>query len=119
MAFVYMLECSDGSFYVGSTVLRLEERVHQHQEGLGAAYTARRRPVRLLWHEEHEHIGAAFAREKQIQNWGRAKRIALIERRYDDLPALAQKRGKRRSPGLDTASPSGSAGSTTEQGPVR
>src|SRR5215218_3021789 len=81
MAFVYMLECSDGSFYVGSTVLRLEERLHQHQEGLGAAYTARRRPVRLVWHEEHEHVGAAFAREKQIQNWGRPQRLGGLDHR--------------------------------------
>ena len=92
MAFVYMLECVDGSYYVGSTVL-LDARVQQHQLGLGADYTRCRLPVRLVWFEEHEHIGAAFAREKQIQNWGRAQRRALIEGRYADLPALARRRG--------------------------
>ena len=95
MAFVYMLECADGSFYVGSTVVTLEERLFQHQTGVGAAYTARRLPVKLAWFEEHEHVGAAFAREKQVQNWSRAKRIALIEQRWDDLHELARKRGKR------------------------
>jgi putative endonuclease len=94
MAFVYLLECADGSLYVGSTKYPMEYRLFQHQEGLGAAYTRRRRPVRLVWVEEHEHVGAAFAREKQIQNWGRAKRMALIEGRYGDLPELARRRGR-------------------------
>jgi putative endonuclease len=96
MAFVYMLECEDASYYVGSTVLPVEERVQQHQLGLGADYTRCRLPVKLVWLEEHEHIGAAFAREKQVQNWGRAKRRALIEGQYADLPALARRRGRSR-----------------------
>jgi putative endonuclease len=62
---------------------------------VGAAYTAKRLPVKLAYAEEHEHVGAAFAREKQIQNWSRAKRLALIEQRWDDLHRLAKKRGKR------------------------
>lgn len=87
-AYCYILECADGSYYVGSTV-DLERRVSQHQLGLGAAYTKRRRPVRLVWYESFPRIDAAYAREKQIQNWGRAKRKALIERTAD-LPLLAQ-----------------------------
>ena len=90
MAFTYMLRCSDGTYYLGST-RDLGLRVHQHQTGEGAAYTRRRRPVELVWHEEHENIGAAFAREKQIQNWGRAKREALIRQDYGALPDLAKK----------------------------
>jgi putative endonuclease len=92
MPFVYMLECEDASYYVGSTVL-LEERVQQHQLGLGAESTRCRRPVRLVWFEEYEDIAAAFARAKQVQSWGRAKRRALIEGRYADLPVLARRRG--------------------------
>ncbi|AJR18690.1 GIY-YIG nuclease family protein [Pimelobacter simplex] len=46
-AYCYILECADGSYYVGSTV-DLERRVSQHQLGLGAAYTRRRRPVVLV-----------------------------------------------------------------------
>ena len=89
-AYVYMLRCSDGSFYVGST-RDLATRVHQHQIGLGAQYTSTRRPVELVWHEEYENVGLAFSREKQVQNWGRAKRLALIDRDYDSLPGLAKK----------------------------
>ena len=83
-----MLECADGSLYVGSTV-NLEARVWQHNEGEGAVYTARRRPVTLVWATEFERIDDAFAYEKQVQGWRRDKRIALIEGRYADLPALA------------------------------
>ena len=90
-----MLRCADGSFYVGST-RDLLARLHQHQTGLGAAYTRSRRPVELVWHEEHENVALAFSREKQVQRWGRAKRLALIERDYEGLPALARKDWGRR-----------------------
>ena len=90
MPFTYMLRCSDGSLYVGSTY-NLEKRLYEHAIGMGASYTRMRLPVELVWSEEHENIGAAFAREKQIQNWGRAKRLALIDQRYADLPRLAKK----------------------------
>ena len=89
MAWTYILECSDGSFYVGSTV-HLERRVWEHQEGLGATYTRRRRPVRLVWAADFARVDEAYFYEKQIQGWSRAKRIALIEGREDDLPALAR-----------------------------
>jgi putative endonuclease len=89
MAWTYTLECADGSFYVGST-RDLDRRLHQHRQGEGATYTRRRLPVRLVWASEFEHIGAAFAFEKQVQKWGRAKRIALIEGRLADLPQLSR-----------------------------
>ena len=90
-AYTYMLRCADESFYVGSTY-NLEHRLYEHQCGEGAEYTRRRLPVELVWHEEHEHIGDAFAREKQIQNWSRAKRLALIRQDYAALPGLAKKK---------------------------
>jgi len=94
MAHVYILECSDGSFYVGST-RHLDLRLQQHHAGRGSAYTRCRLPVRLVWSHEFEHVGAAFAFEKQVQNWGRAKRTALIEGRLEDLPALSRSRARR------------------------
>ena len=87
---MYILACADGSFYVGST-WDLERRLAQHNSAdQGAAYTRRRRPMRLVYFEEGDRIDDAYAREKQIQGWGRAKRIALIEGRHDDLPGLSQ-----------------------------
>lgn len=93
MAWAYLLECSDGSFYAGSTTA-LELRLSEHQQGLGAEYTRRRRPVRLVWAAEFARVDEAFAMEKRIQGWGRRKRIALIEGRLGDLPSLS-KRGAR------------------------
>ena len=74
---MYVLECADGTFYVGSTV-DLARRLQQHRSGEGAAYTKRRRPVRLVYFEIHEHIGAAFGREKLVHGWTRSKKRTLI-----------------------------------------
>ncbi len=90
MAWMYILECSDGSYYVGSTK-DLERRLSDHQEGLGARYTSRRLPVKLVYGEEYDRIDDAFYREKQVQGWRRAKREALINGDPDLLPALAKK----------------------------
>ena len=90
MPATYILECADGSYYCGST-WDLDRRVREHNEGVGCAYTrpVRRRPVTLVWHLEFERVDEAFALEKQIQNWSRAKRQALIDGRIDDIKALA------------------------------
>jgi len=82
MPYMYILECSDKSFYVGST-WDLERRLGQHQAGEGARYTARRRPLRLVL--LRGILDDAFARGKQVQTWSRAKRIALIEGRHQDI----------------------------------
>ena len=55
-------------------------------------YTARRRPVVLVWAMEFDHVRDAYYAEKQIQNWSRAKREALIEGRIDDLSVLSRGR---------------------------
>lgn len=94
MPFAYMLRCSDGSYYVGS-MQNLEIRLAQHQTGEGAAYTRRRRPLELVWFEEYSRVDEAFAREKQVQGWSRAKRIALIAGRYADLPGLSVSRSSQ------------------------
>ncbi|MGI3783316.1 MAG: GIY-YIG nuclease family protein [Janthinobacterium lividum] len=94
MPWTYLLKCSDGSFYVGSTH-HLENRVAQHNEGAIAAYTETRRPVELVWAHESERIDEAWGLERQIKGWSRAKRVALIEGRFADLPALARSRARR------------------------
>ena len=87
---MYILECADGSYYVGSTK-DLERRIAQHQAGTGANYTSRRLPVELVYYEEYERVDDAFYREKQVQGWRRAKREALINGEPYLLPALAKK----------------------------
>ena len=103
MPYVYIVECSDASYYVGST-WDLERRVGEHNLGLGAQYTKRRRPVRLVWSCQLNRIDEAFRVEKQVQGWSRAKRQALIEGRFEDLPALA----RTARPRVDTVVSTGS-----------
>jgi putative endonuclease len=87
--YMYILLCSDGTFYTGSTIA-LAQRISQHDNGVGANYTKKRQPVKLVYYEEFERIDEAFAREKQVQGWSRAKKITLIESQYDRLHDLAK-----------------------------
>ena len=91
MAYMYILQCTDGSLYVGST-LNLEHRIAQHNEGEGAGYTKTRLPVHLLYFEQFDRVDDAYRREKQVQGWSRAKRIALATGHLESLPALSKKR---------------------------
>lgn len=97
MAWMYILECSDGSYYVGSTK-DLEYRLSEHQAGKGAKYTSRRLPVKLVCSEEYERVVDAYTREKQVQNWSRAKREALINNNQEALPKLAKKVFNKNNP---------------------
>ena len=86
--YTYILQCSNGQYYTGSTT-DLERRLAQHQAGEGANFTRKHRPVKLVWFEEFPRIDQAFYREKQIQGWRREKKEALIKGEYDKLPGLA------------------------------
>jgi predicted GIY-YIG superfamily endonuclease len=66
MAWVYILECADRSYYVGSTT-DLDRRIWEHQNGLGSRYTSKRLPIELVFAAERSTITEAYAREKQIQ----------------------------------------------------
>ena len=88
--FTYILKCSNGAYYTGSTK-DLELRIAQHQAGEGANFTKKHLPVELLYFEEYDRIDDAFYREKQIQGWTRKKKEALIEGRNAELPQLAKK----------------------------
>ena len=90
MAWMYILECADGSYYVGSTK-NLELRLSQHQEGIGSKDTSRRLPVKLVYCEEYDRVSDAIYREKQVQGWTRRKREALINGKPELLPTLAKK----------------------------
>ncbi|WP_233558571.1 GIY-YIG nuclease family protein [Aquimarina sp. BL5] len=85
---MYILECSDGSYYTGSTK-DLDKRLQQHQNGEGANHTKKRLPIRLLYYEQYDRIDTAFYREKQVQGWSRAKKEALINGDLDTLPGLS------------------------------
>ena len=85
---MYILECADGTYYVGSTI-DLQLRLKQHQSGEGANHTKKRLPVKLVYYEEYQRIDEAFYREKQVQGWRRSKKEALIHGKPELLPKLA------------------------------
>ena len=91
---LYILQCSDGSYYVGHTD-DLETRMAQHHSGLGSAHTRRRLPVTLVWNQEFESRVEALEMERRVKGWRREKKKALIEGRVEDLRSLS-KRGARR-----------------------
>jgi len=91
-AFVYMLRCADGRYYVGSTRQSLEGRVAEHSAGTYGGFTKSRRPVELVFHETFERIDDAIAAERQIKGWSRAKKEALIRGDFDELRILARTR---------------------------
>ena len=83
-AYMYILECSDKTYYTGSTT-DLNLRLEQHQSGFGANYTRERLPVKLIYYEEFSRIEDAFYREKQVQGWSRKKKEALMNNEFEKL----------------------------------
>lgn len=77
MHFVYILRCADNALYVGETN-NLELRLSKHQEGASSSFTAERRPVTMVYAEEHSNRASALTRERQIKRWTRAKKEALV-----------------------------------------
>jgi type I site-specific restriction endonuclease len=89
--YMYILQCADGSFYIGSTK-NLALRLEQHKNAEGATFTASHLPVKLVYYETYDRIETAFKREKQIQKWSRAKKIALIQGDIEKLKKLSKSR---------------------------
>jgi putative endonuclease len=78
MFHLYILECADHTFYVGSTN-NLEKRLREHNElKSGAHYTKIRRPVVLKYKEELPTLSDARKREIEIKKWPREKKLALF-----------------------------------------
>ncbi|MFT4907876.1 MAG: putative endonuclease [Oleispira sp.] len=92
MFWVYILECSDKSFYTGHTD-NLEQRIAQHETGyFRGCYTYSRRPLVLKFSQEFATRELALASERQIKGWSRKKKQAMIDQDWDLLKALAKKR---------------------------
>ena len=103
-AFVYILLCADGSYYVGTTRTNLEHRLAEHSSGAFGGYTSSLRPVKLVFSQEYQQVTDAIAAERQIKGWRREKKEALIRGDYHLLPVLARRsagaavRPSRRAP---------------------
>ena len=82
MFYTYLLECTDGSLYVGCTN-DLAKRIKQHNESKsGAHYTKIRRPVILKYSEEFKTLKEARRREAEIKGWRREKKLDMIKQAY-------------------------------------
>jgi len=74
---IYILECADGSFYVGFSN-NLSERLASHSSGAGAEYTKKRLPLKLIYCEIFKERIFALKRERQLKGWSRKKKEKLI-----------------------------------------
>ena len=96
-AHLYILRCSDGSYYCGTARQGLELRVAEHNSGAYGGYTAKRRPVVLVFSDWFERITDAIAAERQVKGWSRAKKEALIRADFDALCALSKRSSKNKT----------------------
>lgn len=79
MWWVYILQCVDGSYYIGSTN-NLEKRVKEHLDGKGGRYTRSHKPEKLVYKEELANKSKALKREAELKKLSRAKKEILIGR---------------------------------------
>jgi putative endonuclease len=87
--YVYILECSDKSYYTGVTN-NLEKRFEEHQQGISRnCFTFLRRPLKIVYHVMFNNPTDAIEFEKQIKGWNRKKKEALILHNYELLPELS------------------------------
>jgi len=88
--YVYILKCSDDSYYTGITN-NIEKRFDQHQQGYNKnSYTYKRRPLTLEFCQEFNDVLQAINFEKKIKGWTRAKKKALINNDWDMIQLLAE-----------------------------
>ncbi|MDW5288737.1 GIY-YIG nuclease family protein [Formosa sp. PL04] len=87
--YLYILQCSNGTYYTGSTK-NLEKRLSEHQSGKGANYTKMRLPVNLVFQAYFLNIEDAFYYEMKIKKWSHAKKKAMIDNNWELLPKLSE-----------------------------
>ena len=98
---VYILRCRDGSYYTGHTD-DLEKRMAEHEQGLAADWTRRRRPVELVWRDWTSSRYEALEFERRVKNWSRAKKDALIAGDWQRVGHFARPPHGRPSTSLET-----------------
>ncbi len=86
---VYMLECADGSIYTGHTD-DLDARIAGHHQGTFKGHTSLRRPLRMIFSEQFSTRDEAFAAERRMKGWSRAKKLALGRGDWAEVVRLAR-----------------------------
>lgn len=88
--FVYILKCSDTSYYTGVTN-DFDRRLEEHQNGIDPiCYTFKRRPLELVFLQDFREIQEAIAFEKQVKGWSRKKKEAIIQNNWQLLKSLSE-----------------------------
>ena len=88
--YVYILKCSDNSYYTGITN-NIDRRLNEHTCGLNKeCYTFNKRPLDLVFCTEFNDVNQAIAFEKQVKGWSRKKKEALMNSDWDTLKILAE-----------------------------
>nr|WP_164718323.1 GIY-YIG nuclease family protein [Bradyrhizobium sp. LVM 105] len=77
-AWLYILGCADGSYYIGTTRTELEIRIAQHNAGTFGGYTNSRRPVTLIFSQWFDRVTDAIECERKLKKWSRAKKEAFM-----------------------------------------
>ena len=95
--YLYMLRCSDSSYYVGHTD-DLDRRMTEHADGICGGYTVRRRPVELVFVDEFPRRDETIEPERQLKGWSRAKKEAVIRSDWEALRRLARRYGRSNVP---------------------
>jgi len=88
--YVYLLRCADNSLYVGETS-DLQTREQHHNQGRGGSYTAKRRPVLIVYAERHNSKQEALKRERQIKRWSLRKKELLVRGDVAALSGVSQR----------------------------
>jgi putative endonuclease len=100
-AYLYIVRCCDGSFYIGTTRSSLETRIAQHNAGTFPGYTKSRRPVELVFSQWFDRVTDAIESERKLKGWSRAKKLAFIRGDITSLQQLSKRmspHGSKRSP---------------------
>ena len=103
-AFLYILQCSDGSFYIGTTRTTLDIRIAQHNAGTFGGYTATRLPVTLVFSQWFDRITDAIENERKLKKWSRGKKEAFAKGDFGALRQLSARRSPhppKRHPAMD------------------
>jgi putative endonuclease len=94
--YLYILKCNDNSYYTGVTN-NLDKRLKEHNLGINPeSYTYSRRPLELVYSEAFTNFNLAFEWETKIKKWSKAKKEALINGEFDNLPELSKKKFKNK-----------------------
>lgn len=88
--YIYIIECSDDLLYTGFTN-DISRRFEEHQLGRNkSCFTYKRRPLKLIFHQEFNDVEQAIYFEKKIKKWSAKKKRALANEDFDMLQILSE-----------------------------